>query len=204
MIYINQAYAKLAYKSFHSTGTFMNTQTLILAILNFGDASGYEIKKESSEGVFSYFVDISYGSIYPTLAKLEADGMVIGRSESQSGKPDKKVFSITEKGREEFIKTLASPPAIDKFKSEFLLVAMSAGQTTPDVITKAIDKRIIEMEQLLELITSLRSDCDHPATQWITSYGLHVKGADLEFLRNNRESLIAMAGQDTKLDEAAE
>lgn len=182
----------------------MNTQTLILAILNFGDASGYEIKKESSEGAFSYFVDISYGSIYPTLAKLEADDLVIGRSETQSGKPDKKVFSITQKGREAFVTALSAPPAIDKFKSEFLLIAMSAGQTSKEVITKAIDKRIIEMEQMLELIQNLRTDCEHPATQWITSYGLHVKGADLEFLRANRDSLIAMAGQEFKIDEAAE
>jgi len=185
-------------------GIMMNTQTLILAILNFQDASGYEIKKQSSEGAFSYFVDISYGSIYPTLAKLEVEGLVIGRSETQSGKPDKKVFAITDKGRKEFINTLASPPAIDKFKSEFLLVAMCAGLTSPDVITKAIDKRIIEMEDLIKVITGLRSDCDHPATQWITSYGLHVKGADLEFLKNNRDSLIAMAGKQKNLDQAAE
>lgn len=182
----------------------MNTQTLILAILNFEDASGYEIKKQSSEGAFSYFVDISYGSIYPTLAKLEADGLVIGRSESQSGRPDKKVFSITDKGREEFINTLSAPPAIDKFKSEFLLVAMCADLTSPEVITKAIDKRIGEMENLFAVIKGLRSDCDHPATQWITSYGMHVKGADLDFLKKNRDSLIAMAGQAVKLDEAAE
>lgn len=182
----------------------MNTQTLILAILNFGDASGYEIKKQSSEGVYSYFVDISYGSIYPTLSKLENEGLVIGRSESQSGKPDKKVYSITDKGRQAFIAALAIPPAIDKFKSEFLLVAISAGLTQKQVLTNAIDARIVEMEKMLELITNLRADCDHPATQWITSYGLHVKGADLEFLKNNRDSLIAMAGQDYKLDTAAE
>lgn len=182
----------------------MNTQTLILAILNFEDASGYEIKKQSSEGAFSYFVDISYGSIYPTLAKLEADGLVVGRSEAQNGRPDKKVFSITAKGREEFIKTLTSPPAIDKFKSEFLLVAMCADLTSPEIITNAIDKRILEMEELLKMIGGLRSDCDHPATQWITSYGMHVKGADLEFLKNNRDSLIAMAGHAVKFDEAAE
>ncbi len=182
----------------------MNTQTLILAILNFEDASGYEIKKQSTEGAFSYFVDISYGSIYPTLAKLEADGLVLGRSETQSGRPDKKVFSITEKGREEFVKTLTSPPAIDKFKSEFLLIAMCADLTSPEVITKAIDKRINEMEELLQVIGSLRSECDHPATQWTTSYGMHVKGADLEFLKNNRDSLIAMADDRLKLDEAAE
>lgn len=182
----------------------MNTQTLILAILNFEDASGYEIKKQCTEGAFSYFVDISYGSIYPTLAKLEADGLVIGRSQTQSGRPDKKVFSITDKGREEFIKTLSTPPAVDKFKSEFLLVAMCADLTSKEVITKAIDKRILEMQELVNVISGLRSECDHPATQWITSYGMHVKGADLEFLKNNRDSLIAMAGKPVQLDEAAE
>ncbi|MEM7464992.1 MAG: PadR family transcriptional regulator, partial [Pseudomonadota bacterium] len=52
----------------------MNVRTLILAILNKQDASGYEIKKLSSEGRFSYFVDISFGSIYPTLARLEEEG----------------------------------------------------------------------------------------------------------------------------------
>ena len=182
----------------------MNTQSLILAILNFGDASGYEIKKQSSEGAFSYFVDISYGSIYPTLSKLEADGLVTGRSETQSGKPDKKVYSITDKGRQEFISTLAISPQRDKFKSEFLLVAMCADLTSPEVIEKAIDKRIGEMEELIGIIRGLRSDCDHPATHWITSYGEHVKGADLEFLRNNRDSLIAMAGKAPSYDQAAE
>jgi len=67
-----------------------------------------------------------------------------------------------------------------------------------------IDKRILEMEELLKMIGGLRSDCDHPVTQWITSYGMHVKGADLEFLKNNRDSLIAMAGHAVKFDEAAD
>jgi len=182
----------------------MNTRTLILAILNFENATGYEIKKQCTDGAYSYFVDISYGSIYPTLSKLEAEGKVAGRSEVQNGRPDKKVFSITEKGRQEFITTLATPPAIDKFKSEFLLVAMCADITSPEIITHAIDKRIVEMEELIKIITDLRADCDHPATQWITSYGLHVKNSDLEFLTNNRDSLIAMAGKQIKLDEAAE
>ena len=55
----------------------MNTQSLILAILNFQDATGYEIKKQSTEGPFSYFVDVSYGSIYPTLSRLEKEGLVV-------------------------------------------------------------------------------------------------------------------------------
>jgi len=182
----------------------MNTQTLILAILNFGDASGYEIKKQSSEGAFSYFVDISYGSIYPTLAKLENEGKVTCRSEAQSGKPDKKVYSITEVGRQEFIATLAQPPAHDKFKSEFLLVAMCADLTTPDIIAKAIDKRVGEISAQLEMIRGFAAECDHPLTKWITGYGIHVKQADLQYLHNNRELLIELASIPLSNTEAAE
>jgi len=37
----------------------MNARTLCLAILNFGEATGYEIRKQSIEGDFGYFVDTS-------------------------------------------------------------------------------------------------------------------------------------------------
>ncbi len=181
----------------------MNTQTLILAILNFGDASGYEIKKFSTEGSFSYFVDISYGSIYPTLAKLETDGFVTCQTESQDGKPDKKVYSITDIGRHEFVSALSTPPNSDKFKSEFLLVAICADLTTPEVMAQAIDKRMGELEAKLEMIRSLREECDHPATHWVSRYGEHVKQADLTYLRENRDALMALATQ-AKFGEAAE
>ncbi len=45
----------------------MSVRSLCLAILSFGDATGYEIRKESTEGRFSYFDDASFGSIYPAL-----------------------------------------------------------------------------------------------------------------------------------------
>jgi len=182
----------------------MNTQTLILAILNFEDASGYEIKKHSTEGSFSHFVDISYGSIYPTLSRLEKDGLVTCRSEAQSGKPDKKVYSITEAGRAEFLSTISQPHQPDKFKSEFLLVAMCAHETSPEVILRALDSHFNEVNGILNHIQELRTDCDHPATNWIASYGEHVMRAKMEFLEQNKESLIAMAGQVPSPQEAAE
>ncbi len=182
----------------------MNTQTLILALLNFDDASGYEIKKHCTDGSFSYFVDISYGSIYPTLSRLEKEGLVSGRSEAQDGKPDKKVYSITPTGRIEFLKTLATPHQKDKFKSEFLLVAMCADQTDPSVIQTAVDSHIDEVQGILDHINELGCDCDHPATKWISDYGTHVMKAKLEFLSANRDSLISMAASNTSLTQAAE
>ncbi|MEM7215845.1 MAG: PadR family transcriptional regulator [Pseudomonadota bacterium] len=182
----------------------MNIQSLILGILNFGDATGYEIKKHSTEGAFSFFVDISYGSIYPTLSRLEAEGLVDGRSESQSGKPDKKVYSITDRGREEFVRMLNVVPQTDKFKSEFLLITMCAGICTPETIREAIDKQIGDTRQVLQIIKDMQQGCDHPATQWVTNYGIHVKEAALNYLTENRETLLQLAGSEMNLKSAAE
>lgn len=182
----------------------MNTQTLILAILNFEDASGYEIKKHSTEGAFSYFVDISYGSIYPTLSRLEKEGLVTCRAEAQEGKPDKKVYSITGAGRAEFMKALQAPHQKDKFRSEFLLIAMCANITPKAVIERAVDGHIEEVNGIKQQITELLSECDDASTQWIADYGMHVMNAKLDFVTQNRGKLIAMAMQDSPLKEAAE
>ena len=89
----------------------MSVRSLCLAILSFGDATGYEIRKESTDGRFSYFDDASFGSIYPALARLESEGLVTVREEPQAGKPARKVYSITEAGHAELIDYLCEPQA---------------------------------------------------------------------------------------------
>lgn len=188
----------------------MNTQTLILAILQFGEATGYEIKKQSTEGAFSYFVDISFGSIYPALSRLEALGFVTARTELQDGKPDKKIYSITESGRQEFRDTLKQPVLADKFKSEFLLVAMCAELTSKQAIADAINKQLNDIEQTLQVFTDVSGDflteecCESGGTKWIIEYGRHVKSAAKEFIENNRERLIDLASDEATYKQAAE
>lgn len=171
----------------------MNLKTLILAILNKQDASGYEIKKLSSEGRFSYFVDISFGSIYPTLARLEDEGLVTGQAEVQEGKPDRKTYSITDNGRMELALGLSQPPRKDKFKSEFLLVAINANLAGPAAIKRAIAQRIEWLEAEVEILTNVVADCDNPATIWVANYGIAVMGNDLNYLKENQDQLILLA-----------
>ncbi|MBL4733346.1 MAG: PadR family transcriptional regulator [Rhizobiaceae bacterium] len=172
----------------------MNINTLILAILNAQDATGYEIKKLSTDGQFSYFVEISFGSIYPTLARLEKEGMVTSRAEVQSGKPDRKVYSITDTGRMEFIEALAQPPAPDKFKSEFMLLALNAGTQPAKIIKEAIESRIEHLTNTMERIKGVMENCDNEATEWVGNYGLYCMNCDLDYLNKNKSSLIGLAG----------
>ena len=182
----------------------MNAHALILAILNYQEATGYEIRKMSVEGPFSYFVDISYGSIYPTLARLESEGLVVSRSEQDPGKPERKVYSITPAGRMEFIRALAQPPQRDKLKSEFLMVAMSAEYGHPDNLASALDARIRFLEGEKKMIEGHLADCQHEGTRWVANYGLHMIDADLGYLRKNRETLLAIAGTANPIGKAAE
>jgi len=84
----------------------MDSKTLCLGALILGDASGYEIKKLFEEGPFSYFHQTSFGSIYPALGNLMEEGLVTCDERAQDGRPDKKVYSLTEAGRAAFIHAL--------------------------------------------------------------------------------------------------
>lgn len=175
-------------------GHQMSVRTLCLAILEREDATGYEIRKMSTEGKFRYFVEASFGSIYPTLARLESEGLVTVREERQSGKPTRKVYSITDAGRAEFVRALCEPPAPDTFRSPFLLVAMCADIVGPQVIGRAIDLRIKSLrEEAAFLDATAQETGGHAPTGFIIDYGRHCIAADIGFLEANRQILEDIA-----------
>ena len=119
----------------------MNVKTLCLGILSFGDTTGYDIKKMSVDGAMSHFIDASYGSIYPALDRLTKDGLITCREEQQAGKPDRKVSSITERGRAALLEAMQGKPGADRFHAEFLFVTMFACLLDRECVTRAMDNR---------------------------------------------------------------
>jgi DNA-binding PadR family transcriptional regulator len=172
----------------------MNARTLCLAILNFGEATGYEIRKQSIEGDFSYFVDTSFGAIYPALTRLTEEGLVECRDEVQPGKPARKVYSITPAGRAAFVDALHQPVEPDVFKSQFLLVSMCSAFIEPAHMSRLIDERIVKLDRMLEMLRGLDADCDDPGTRWTIDYGVHMHQSSRDYLAKNRDALIANAG----------
>lgn len=72
---------------------------VILGLLLTRDLTIYEIKK-AFEQVINFFYSASFGSLHPALKKLESRGFIRVRRTEEGGRA-KKVYSITEKGREE-------------------------------------------------------------------------------------------------------
>ncbi|RUS43919.1 PadR family transcriptional regulator [Cohnella sp. AR92] len=98
----------------------MNSQDVILGLLHHRPLSGYEIKGKF-EFPLGFFFDASFGTIYPTLAKLESHGYIVKESVVQEGRPNKNIYSITEAGRERFQEYLQSPLEEDLYRSDLMV-----------------------------------------------------------------------------------
>ncbi|KZK86588.1 Transcriptional regulator PadR-like family protein [Pseudovibrio sp. Ad46] len=182
----------------------MSTRKFCLAILSSGDATGYEIRKTAQEGHFSHFIEASYGSIYPSLAKMEQDGLVTWREEISPGKPSRKIYSITQAGRDAFVQELSETPVEDLFRSPFLLLALYSRWVGGEFISKEIDRRIEHLELKIGGMTHELEICEDPASAWTLEYGITTLSASLNYMKMNRSKLERIASERVSHAQAAE
>jgi DNA-binding PadR family transcriptional regulator len=70
----------------------------ILGLLQrFGPQHGYQIRKIIAEQL-SDFTQIKLPTIYYHLEKMEADGLLSANNEKPGGRPEKTIYTITDKG----------------------------------------------------------------------------------------------------------
>jgi PadR family transcriptional regulator, regulatory protein AphA len=174
----------------------MNVRTLCLSILYEGEATGYEIRKLSVEGECSYFVEASFGSIYPALQKLEAENLVTSRVEPQDGKPSKKIYAITEAGRRVFISSLFDDLGEDEFRSEFLLFARFASELPASLVEQRLRERVASIDAQLAELDKFAAQHSHPGDAWVIRYGTTCLTIAREYIDTHMDELVALARPD--------
>jgi PadR family transcriptional regulator, regulatory protein AphA len=173
----------------------MNVKTLCLGYLSLKDATGYEIKKDVEEGLFSNFIEASYGSIYPALSQLAQESLVTFREEEQAGKPDKKIYSITETGRQALRQALSMVPAQDKYKSEFLFVMLLQDHLTAAQRIAVIEKQLSDLRHDLANIAECKaSPGSNSACEFVMGYGEAVLSAGASYLEKRLAEQSARTG----------
>lgn len=181
----------------------MNVRTLCLSILHDQDATGYEIRRMSVEGECAYFVEASYGSIYPALARLEDEGLVSSRIEPQDGKPARKIYSITDAGRVAFIEALHEPLGDDVFRSPFLLFARFAHLLPADLVECRLNEQLKSYVERRQLIERVEEDQElSAADRWIVEFGKGQMALAEAYLRSHMDELVAMARPEPKKNAA--
>lgn len=122
----------------------------ILSALGRKPCSGYQL---------ATYLDVlwpaKHSQIYPLLTKMEKKDLVVFEHIEQTGKPDKKLFSITEKGRETLEKWITETPVDSTIKDEFLIKIYSIWLTEEEHAKKLIQDRISILEQKVALETQV-------------------------------------------------
>jgi DNA-binding PadR family transcriptional regulator len=80
----------------------------ILVSLCEQSGSGYELTRRFDRSI-GYFWSATHQQIYRTLRTMEADGWVSVTVVAQQGRPDKKVYTVSDAGRAELARWIAAP-----------------------------------------------------------------------------------------------
>lgn len=103
----------------------MSLRNVLLVYLASGASSGYDIAK-GFRGSFGYLWNASHQQIYRDLGRLHEDGLLACRSEAQDGKPDRKLYSLTDSGQSALQAFLATPAKAPKYNDAFMVKIASA------------------------------------------------------------------------------
>ena len=171
----------------------MDVKTVCLGMLSDGEASGYDLKKEF-ESTFGHFFAAGYGSIYPALAALADDGLVSCERIAQEGKPDRKVYRITDAGHESLLDALAQASPSHKIRSEFLAMLCFAHLMTTERISEILDLRLDDIrrnEALLEdMQTSGVDDSWTAGMKFVLGFGKAIAETARRYIEDNRHMLV--------------
>ena len=155
---------------------------VFLALLAGESEYGYELKQSLEQSFGDLLPAMNAGQVYSTLARLERDGLVDGRSVAGDSRR-KRVYELTDKGRDELRRWIESPVPGSRLKDEFFIkfvVATSVGLADPFAM---IEQQRLEYLQSLRDLDARMASRDHGPTAELLVEGavLHLK-ADLEWL----------------------
>ncbi|MEU6992153.1 PadR family transcriptional regulator [Streptomyces sp. NPDC046465] len=135
----------------------------VLAALLDGEYSGYQLAKGFDIGVANFWHALPQ-QLYAELTRLEADGLVTGREVVQEGRPNKRLFTVTDEGLAE-MERFAARAAKPSFIRDDLLVKVQAvdGVAAAPVIEQLTERAAVaeaKTEVLEKLLVRLRGGAD--------------------------------------------
>jgi len=126
----------------------MSLKHAILSILTESEKTGYDLTK-NFESSIGYYWSASHQQIYKTLGDMYKDGWVDVTITSQSGKPDKKLYSVTAAGEDALREWAVLPTKSPPKKNQLLIKLLLARMVGPEPILKQLNARLKEVYALI-------------------------------------------------------
>ena len=134
----------------------------ILALLVQRPDSGYDISKRFDEGLSCYW-KATQQQVYRELSKMESRGWVDFEKVPQEGKPDKKIYSITDAGWVELARWYAELTDRTQIREDLLVKVMIGYKMPREMLLKELHHRqALHQTQLDEFRTKEAMCLEHP------------------------------------------
>ncbi|MDC0714513.1 PadR family transcriptional regulator [Stigmatella sp. ncwal1] len=176
-------------------------QFAILGMLCREPMSGYGLR-QAIEQTVGHFWQESYGNLYPTLVRMEGEGLVaLDREEHSPGGRVRKVYRVTAEGRRELAKWLRRPVVPHVERNELLLKLFFGARVGPEASLAQVEHSRAEAEGLLAALRRIDEDVrrsreGHPdLSYWHLSVRAGLLGleAHLRWCDEAREALQRLA-----------
>jgi DNA-binding PadR family transcriptional regulator len=126
----------------------------ILGLLKERSMHGYQLSKRLTDTLGGFW-RVSYGSLYPTLRRLEREGAVQRVFAEQEVGRRKNVYRITEKGEELFRRLLEEAGAESSSEDNRFRVRLAFFKyLAPDTRIRLLERRRAFLEERLSIITA--------------------------------------------------
>ncbi|MFC9287007.1 helix-turn-helix transcriptional regulator [Streptomyces sp. NPDC057052] len=167
----------------------------VLALLTRRPNHGYELKARFEEAVGPQWGGLNIGHLYQILERLVRDGYVSRSQVTQTDRPDKNLYTLTEAGEAE-LRSWATTAwvRVGGFRDELFLKLLGAVALGPQALATLIEsQRQTYLSELAGLAQQRRAHADEPLVAVLIDAAIAHTKADLGLLDSAAQHLGPLA-----------
>ena len=167
----------------------MSARHAILGLLMHHPMHGYDIDSEFEHGLRS-ICHVNISQIYAYLKSMEETGWIASELVLQKSNPPKKVFSLTESGRDELSRWLAQPVMEDRqVRDELLTKIYFCWTLSPKQLPRLLEEQISIYGMRLNEWRHMRDHSEPFISRALADSGVRHLEADYEWLCFMRDAV---------------
>ncbi|NNM50747.1 MAG: PadR family transcriptional regulator [Pseudomonadales bacterium] len=116
----------------------MSLRHALLALVDLEPGTGYDLMNRIEKSI-GFFWPATHQQVYKELHQLQELGWVDVRVENQSGKPDRRVYTLREAGIHELKSWLTHDSSAAKIRDPFLLRVFAAHRMEPETLRQQLN-----------------------------------------------------------------
>jgi DNA-binding PadR family transcriptional regulator len=143
----------------------------LLVSLSEHSGSGYELARRFDKSI-GYFWNASHQQIYRVLKRMDEAGWVDGETVGQDGRPDKRVYRVSDAGRAELRRWIAEPTEAGNLRNELAVKIRAASYGDLDDVRAEVGRHRDDHARRLEVYRLIEKR-DFPAPDRLSGTDLH-------------------------------